>query len=78
MTDRGVAVGARRLKIHDRIVTPSVTDYAVALNADAFGAGDDLVLTFAVDETFVPVLVGRGGDRRELGFRAHHVFLEPR
>jgi len=48
------------------------------VNAAAFGADDDLVLTFAVDETFAPVLVGRGVDRRELGFRVHHVFLEPR
>ena len=69
--------------IGDRIVqrvpvTSSETDYEVALNAAAFGAGDDLVLTFAVDRTFVPVLVGRGVDRRELGFRVHHVFLETR
>jgi hypothetical protein len=59
-------------------VTSSETDYEVALNAAAFGADDDLVLTFAVDETFVPALVGRGVDRRELGFRVHHVFLDTR
>jgi hypothetical protein len=68
--------------IGDRIVqrvpvTASETDYEVPLDAAAF-PDDDLVLTFAVDETFVPALVGRGVDRRELGFRMHHVFLETR
>jgi hypothetical protein len=59
-------------------VTPTETDFAVALPAAAFGDGDDVVMAIEVDRTFVPSKVQKGRDHRELGVRVHNVFLEPR
>ena len=46
------------------------------LTAANFGADDEVLVTIAVDRTFVPAEVQKGGDHRELGVRVHNMFLE--
>lgn len=46
------------------------------VSASALGTGEMVELTIAMDKAFVPAEHG-GSDRRELGIRVFHVFVEP-
>jgi hypothetical protein len=51
----------------------------IPITAAQFGTADVIVLTLAVDRTFIPAKAGGGpGDTRELGIRVYHAFLELR
>jgi hypothetical protein len=51
----------------------------IAVSAAQFGSADMVDLRINVDPTFVPAQVTEGStDRRELGVRVFHVFVEPR
>lgn len=51
----------------------------VPLTAAQMGTGEMSMLRIEVDKTFVPATLPTGGnDRRELGLRVFHVFVEPK
>ena len=52
----------------------------LALSAADLGATDQVRLTLKVDKTFVPAELpgAEGSDKRVLGIRVYHAFLEPR
>ena len=51
----------------------------IAVQAAQFGAPDMVDLRISVDPTFVPAQTSEGGtDRRELGVRVFHAYVEPR
>ena len=62
--------------VHTFPVAVTQTDYQLPLTAADFGADDEVVMTIAVDRTFVPARVHRGRDNRELGVRVYNLFLE--
>jgi hypothetical protein len=62
--------------VHTFPVAATQTDYQIPLTAADFGADDEVLMTIAVDRTFVPAEVQKGGDHRELGVRVHNIFLE--
>ena len=62
--------------VHTFPVAARQTDYQIPLTAADFGTDDEVLLTIAVDKTFVPAEVQKGGDHRELGVRVHNMFLE--
>jgi hypothetical protein len=62
--------------VHTFPVAATQTDYQIPLTAADFGADDEVLMTIAVDRTFVPAEVQKGGDHRELGVRVHNMFLE--
>ena len=67
-------IGSRA--VHTFQVAATRSDYQIPLTAADFGADDEIVMTIAVDRTFVPAEVQKGGDHRELGVRVHNMFLE--
>lgn len=51
----------------------------IPITAAQFGTADVVMVTLAVDRTFVPARAGGGAaDTRELGIRVYHAFLELR
>jgi hypothetical protein len=51
----------------------------IGVQAAQFGGGEMIDLRVSVDPTFIPSQTPEGGtDRRELGVRVFHVFVEPR
>jgi hypothetical protein len=62
--------------VHTFPVAATQTDYQIPLTAADFGADDEVLMTIAVDRTFVPAEVQKGADHRELGVRVHNMFLE--
>lgn len=51
----------------------------IPITAAQFGTADVVMLTLAVDRTFIPAKAGGGaGDARELGIRVYHAFVELR
>ena len=62
--------------VHTFAVAVTQTDYQLPLTAADFGTDDEVVMTIAVDKTFVPARVHKGRDHRELGVRVFNVFLE--
>ncbi len=51
----------------------------IPMTAAQLGAGEMADVRIEVDKTFVPALLPNGGsDRRDLGIRVYHVFVEPK
>ena len=62
--------------VHTFPVAVTQTDYQIPLSAADFGTDDEVVMTIAVDKTFVRSRVHKGRDHRELGVRVYNIFLE--
>lgn len=51
----------------------------ISIAAEALGTGEMTDVRIEVDKTFVPATLPNGGtDKRELGIRIYHVFVEPK
>ena len=77
-TPQHVSLLSRSRAVHTFPVAVTQTDYQIPLTAADFGDDDEVVMTIAVDKTFVPARVHKGRDHRELGVRVYNVFLEPK
>ena len=68
----------------DQVVTTfpaaqGITMQRIPLTAAQLGTGEMSGIRIEVDKTFVPATLPNGGaDRRELGIRVFHVFVEPK
>jgi hypothetical protein len=61
-------------------LAPSSQTRRIPITAAQLGADEKVELKISVDKTFVPAVVGAGGqrDQRELGVRVFHAFVEAR
>jgi hypothetical protein len=75
-----VTIGAQQ--IDEFVLQPRAPDVVrkVPLTAAQLGSSDTTDIVIHVDKTFVPATVapGQAQDRRELGIRVYHVFVQPR
>jgi hypothetical protein len=73
------------IRVGDQVVdtfSPSLEEETirkVAITAAQLGTGDTAEIRLSMDKTFVPALVPalNSKDRRELGIRVYHAFIEP-
>ena len=75
-----VTIGAQQ--IDEFVLQPRAPDVVrkVPLTAAQLGSSDTTDIVIHVDKPFVPATVapGQAQDRRELGIRVYHVFVQPR